>query len=69
MTMDPKIACIGAGYWGKNLVRDFHALGRLSCVCGNRIDFEGEERQGRCRDCGRTYRKVGRRVTLRGGCS
>jgi UDP-2-acetamido-3-amino-2,3-dideoxy-glucuronate N-acetyltransferase len=29
----PAVACIGAGYWGQNLVRNFHALGALSCVC------------------------------------
>ena len=29
----PKIAVIGCGYWGKNLVRNFHALGALSLVC------------------------------------
>ena len=28
-----KIACIGAGYWGKNLVRNFNELGALSTVC------------------------------------
>jgi UDP-2-acetamido-3-amino-2,3-dideoxy-glucuronate N-acetyltransferase len=28
-----KIACIGAGYWGKNLVRNFNELGVLSYVC------------------------------------
>lgn len=28
-----KIAIIGCGYWGKNLVRNFHALGALSSVC------------------------------------
>jgi len=28
-----KIAVIGAGYWGKNLVRNFHQLGRLGIVC------------------------------------
>lgn len=31
--MLPKIAVIGNGYWGKNLVRNFHALGVLACVC------------------------------------
>ena len=31
--MLPKIAVIGNGYWGKNLVRTFHALGTLKCVC------------------------------------
>ena len=27
------IACIGAGYWGKNLVRNFNELDVLACVC------------------------------------
>ena len=29
----PRIAVVGAGYWGENLVRNFHALGALECVC------------------------------------
>jgi len=29
----PRIAVIGAGYWGRNLVRNFHALGVLATVC------------------------------------
>ncbi len=28
-----KVAVIGSGYWGKNLVRVFHELGALACVC------------------------------------
>lgn len=32
-TESPKVAVIGSGYWGKNLVRVFHALGALACVC------------------------------------
>jgi len=28
----PEIALIGCGYWGKNLCRNFNALGALSCV-------------------------------------
>lgn len=28
----PRIAVIGCGYWGKNLVRNFHALGALRLV-------------------------------------
>ncbi|MEI7635904.1 MAG: Gfo/Idh/MocA family oxidoreductase [Syntrophus sp. (in: bacteria)] len=28
-----KIAVIGAGYWGKNLVRNFHQLGVLKVIC------------------------------------
>ena len=27
------IAVIGCGYWGKNLVRNFHGLGALAAVC------------------------------------
>lgn len=29
----PNIAVIGAGYWGKNLVRNFHQLGVLKTIC------------------------------------
>ncbi len=29
----PHIAVIGSGYWGKNLVRNFHALGVLHTIC------------------------------------
>jgi len=28
-----KVAVIGTGYWGKNLVRNFHELGALACIC------------------------------------
>ena len=28
-----KVAVIGAGYWGKNLVRNFHEIGALAAVC------------------------------------
>jgi len=34
--LSPKVAVIGAGYWGKNLVRNFHQLGALACVCDER---------------------------------
>jgi UDP-2-acetamido-3-amino-2,3-dideoxy-glucuronate N-acetyltransferase len=33
MTAVPRVACIGAGYWGKNLVRNFAELGALVAVC------------------------------------
>ncbi|MBI5816652.1 MAG: Gfo/Idh/MocA family oxidoreductase [Nitrospinae bacterium] len=32
-TGNVKVAVIGAGYWGKNLVRNFHSLGALKSVC------------------------------------
>jgi UDP-2-acetamido-3-amino-2,3-dideoxy-glucuronate N-acetyltransferase len=31
--MTPKVAVVGGGYWGKNLVRNFHELGALHTVC------------------------------------
>jgi UDP-2-acetamido-3-amino-2,3-dideoxy-glucuronate N-acetyltransferase len=31
-TTAPAIACIGAGYWGRNLVRNFHELGVLASI-------------------------------------
>lgn len=36
-----QIAVIGAGYWGKNLVRNFHALGVLGMVVERRVGNEG----------------------------
>ena len=30
---DKNIAVIGAGYWGKNLVRNFHQIGVLKTIC------------------------------------
>lgn len=30
---NPPVAVIGCGYWGKNLVRNFHRLGALAAVC------------------------------------
>jgi UDP-2-acetamido-3-amino-2,3-dideoxy-glucuronate N-acetyltransferase len=29
------VAVIGGGYWGKNLIRNFHALGALRIICEN----------------------------------
>jgi UDP-2-acetamido-3-amino-2,3-dideoxy-glucuronate N-acetyltransferase len=29
----PRIACVGCGYWGRNLVRNFHQLGALAALC------------------------------------
>ena len=29
----PSVAVIGSGYWGKNLVRNFHRLGALRLIC------------------------------------
>ncbi len=29
----PRVAVIGSGYWGRNLVRNFHTLGALHTIC------------------------------------
>ncbi len=31
--MVSNIAVVGCGYWGKNLVRNFHDLGALRWIC------------------------------------
>jgi len=33
MENQPAVAVIGTGYWGKNLVRNFHSLGALKLIC------------------------------------
>ncbi len=41
-----KVAVIGSGYWGKNLVRNFHQLGALKWVCDqNETILEGFKNQ------------------------
>ena len=35
-----KVAVVGMGYWGKNLVRNFHELGALSAVCDSQESVE-----------------------------
>ena len=30
---DKNIAIIGAGYWGKNLIRNYNELGALKTIC------------------------------------
>jgi len=40
-----KVAVVGAGYWGKNLVRNFYELGALSAVCDARESVEATCKQ------------------------
>lgn len=48
-----KVSVVGAGYWGKNLVRNFNELGALEVICdgdeGRRRDFA--EKYPDCRIC------------------
>lgn len=36
----PKVAVVGAGNWGSNLVRNFHALSSLHTVCDKSADIQ-----------------------------
>ncbi len=36
--MMKNIAVIGAGYWGRNLVRNYHQLGALQTVCDSKTE-------------------------------
>ena len=33
MSEKPRVGVVGSGYWGRNLVRNFHSLGALGAVC------------------------------------
>ena len=33
-----KLVCIGAGYWGRNLIRNFHQMGVLHTICDDNPD-------------------------------
>jgi len=55
--MPRNIAVVGAGYWGRNLVRNFHQLGALAAVCdvnesGARKLIEGCPDMSYCGDMG-----------------
>src|SRR5436190_8706521 len=40
-----KVAVVGVGYWGKNLVRNFYELGALAMLCDADGSVEGKYRQ------------------------
>ncbi|MEO8191444.1 MAG: Gfo/Idh/MocA family oxidoreductase [Acidobacteriota bacterium] len=46
------LACVGGGYWGSNLIRNFESLGALKSICesdaGRRSSLEAEYPQVRC---------------------
>jgi len=50
--LTPDLALIGAGYWGKNLARNFNALGALHTICDNSqstLDAYGAEYSAVCK--------------------
>jgi len=45
-TTQPNIAVIGSGYWGKNLVRNYHQIGALKLICDkNETVLQGFQEQ------------------------
>ena len=38
--VEPRVAVVGVGYWGKNLVRNFHDLGVLAALCDTEESVE-----------------------------
>src|SRR2546428_12019423 len=42
---DRNIAVVGVGYWGKNLVRNFHQLGALAALCDAQPSVEESYRR------------------------
>jgi UDP-2-acetamido-3-amino-2,3-dideoxy-glucuronate N-acetyltransferase len=44
-TTSPTLAVVGCGYWGRNLVRNFHELGALAAVCDTEPSRLDEMRQ------------------------
>jgi UDP-2-acetamido-3-amino-2,3-dideoxy-glucuronate N-acetyltransferase len=45
---NPRVAVLGSGYWGKNLVRVFHELGALAQVCDIRREPLAEAEEKYC---------------------
>src|SRR5206468_11996506 len=39
------VACVGSGYWGKNLVRNFYELGALAAIWDNDTEKVSQLRQ------------------------
>jgi len=33
LSVSPRVACVGAGHWGKNIIRNMDALGALGWIC------------------------------------
>ncbi|HEX3376206.1 MAG TPA: Gfo/Idh/MocA family oxidoreductase, partial [Candidatus Acidoferrales bacterium] len=61
------VAVVGCGYWGKNLVRNFHQLGRLRVICDvDRAQLEKLQQQYEGVDISTSYEDVLRRQDIEG---
>ena len=43
---NPGVAVVGAGAWGRNLVRNFNELGALSAICDSSEAVARRQREG-----------------------
>ena len=52
MNFENKVAVVGCGYWGQNLVRNFYTLGALAVASDNnsKISHEFSEVQCSCNE-------------------
>jgi UDP-2-acetamido-3-amino-2,3-dideoxy-glucuronate N-acetyltransferase len=61
------VAVVGCGYWGKNLVRNFHQLGRLRVICDvDRTQLEKLQQQYEGVDISTSYEDVLQRQDIEG---
>ena len=61
------VAVVGCGYWGKNLVRNFHQLGRLRVICDvDRAQLEKLQQQYEGVDISTSFEEVLRRDDVEG---
>jgi UDP-2-acetamido-3-amino-2,3-dideoxy-glucuronate N-acetyltransferase len=61
------VAVVGCGYWGKNLVRNFHQLGRLRVICDvDRNTLEQLQQQHEGVDICDSYEEIFRREDIEG---
>src|SRR3984957_10503443 len=61
------VAVVGCGYWGKNLVRNFHQLGRLRVICDvDQIQLEKLQQQYDGVDISTSYEDVLQRQDIEG---
>ncbi|HTR48135.1 MAG TPA: Gfo/Idh/MocA family oxidoreductase [Verrucomicrobiae bacterium] len=45
IALPPRVGVVGCGYWGRNLVRNFHELGALAAICDLQQENLGAMRQ------------------------
>ena len=63
----PKVAVVGSGYWGKNLVRNFHNLGAVGLICDrNEMVLEKFREQYHEVEACLAYNEVLRRKEIQG---